>query len=418
MIRLGTRVFAPIAILIAFAAFLPLLGSGKGSFSVKPIPPWVTPIAAKLEAGKNSPDKETGVQYLLTDYQVRVSDKTIEHYYHQVQRVVSSSGLDDVSQLAFEFEPSFQELIIHQIRIIRDGKTIDALKPREIKVVQRESDLSKQIYNGTLSALIFLNDVRVGDVIEYAYSTNGENPVLKGRYADSYYLADSDPNVRIHYRLLWPSGRSIFIRNRNTAIKPEHRTLGTEEEYVWNVADVPAANYEDATPSWFNPAPAIQVSEFATWNDVIRWALPLFALKDSPSAGLSQQIDRFRHDNPTTEGQLIAALRFVQDEVRYMGFELGPNSHQPTQPSVVFERRFGDCKDKSLLLSTILNALGIDAHPALVNTEAKTDLIKWQATPLAFNHCIVQAKLSGKTYWLDPTIGLQRGGLAQYYNPD
>src|SRR6185503_1977563 len=67
--------------------------------------------------------------------------------------------------------------------------------------------------------------------------------------------------------------------------------------------------------------------------------------------------------------------------------------------------------------SSILNAMGIEASPALVNTSARSVLDSWQATPFAFDHVIVQTKMNGRTYWLDPTISYQRGGLDKYYDP-
>src|SRR6185503_12685075 len=91
--------------------------------------------------------------------------------------------------------------------------------------------------------------------------------------------------------------------------------------------------------------------------------------------------------------------------------------HQPTVPEKVFARRFGDCKDKSLLLSSILSVMGIDAAPALVNTSVRAKLDSWQPTPFAFDHVIVRARINGKTYWLDPTVSYQRGGLDKYYDP-
>jgi hypothetical protein len=65
-----------------------------------------------------------------------------------------------------------------------------------------------------------------------------------------------------------------------------------------------------------------------------------------------------------------------------------------------------------------LNSLGIEAHPALVNTSAQRTLDQWQPTPYAFDHCIVQAKVNDKTYWLDPTISYQRGDLSSHQNPN
>jgi hypothetical protein len=65
----------------------------------------------------------------------------------------------------------------------------------------------------------------------------------------------------------------------------------------------------------------------------------------------------------------------------------------------------------------MLQALGIDAAPALVHTELGPTLDTRQPSPYAFDHVIVQARLQAKTYWLDGTRTLQRGGLAQFYNP-
>jgi hypothetical protein len=61
--------------------------------------------------------------------------------------------------------------------------------------------------------------------------------------------------------------------------------------------------------------------------------------------------------------------------------------------------------------------MGIEAAPALVNSSDKSSLDSWQPTPFAFDHVIVRARINGRTYWLDPTISYQRGGLENYYDP-
>jgi len=52
-----------------------------------------------------------------------------------------------------------------------------------------------------------------------------------------------------------------------------------------------------------------------------------------------------------------------------------------------------------------------------VNAKTGKSLDGWQPSPFAFNHVIVQVRLGGRTYWLDPTISSQRGGLSLYYDP-
>ena len=413
LVKSFTRI-AIVALIVTGASAEAFAGQ---SFNVKPQPSWVQ--TTEIPATGQAVGGESGSAYVLIDNQFRVSGASTERYYRRVEKINSSAGLDDVSELQLEFEPSYEQLTIHHIRIIRGDHVIDALKPREIKIIQQENDFYQKIYNGMLSALIFLNDVRVGDTIDYAYSLKGENPVLGGRFVDFFYLATSQPIGKLSWRLLWPAGRQLYMRGQRTRIEPRIRQTAAETEYVWESEGVAALENDGNTPGWFEAAPMIQLSEFASWGDVTRWAQPLYKVS-SLSPALKRQIEEWRTKFASDDrgSRLLAALRFVQDEVRYLGIEMGPHSHLPNQPSIVFERRFGDCKDKSLLLTTILNSLGFEAHPALVNTEARHTLDEWQPSPFAFNHVIVQVNFDGKTRWFDPTATLQRGLLDTRYDPE
>lgn len=412
------RETARLSLLLHIALLLVLIetenASAKQSFSVKPPPRWVEPLSpADLSAGQSS----GGVTYLLGDYQFNVTDTTVEKYYHQVKRVDSASGLESISQLEFDFEPSYQSLIIHYIRIARGKALINALRPREINVIQQETELRERLYNGTLTALAILDDVRVGDVIEYAYSVNGNNPVMGGRYADNFYLGIGRPVEHVRLRLLWLTNRKLYYRQENTDAYPLIREGRGETEYVWEQKQVAAVETSADAPSWLNQHPTIHLSDFSDWGDVVRWAMPLYRLTTSLDPALIKQIEEWRDRWDSDERRLIAALRFVQDEVRYLGIEIGPNSHLPSQPSLVFRRRFGDCKDKSLLLATILNRLGIQSYTALVNSESGRRLQRALPSPYAFDHVIVQVNLDGLAYWIDSTISFQRGALRYRYNP-
>lgn len=388
----------------------------RQTFVVKPPPAWVRTMTIETDR-RDAPTAMGRSSLVLDDNEIRVSDKTVERFYRYAQRIETTAGLEDLSQLKFYFEPSYQQLTIHFIRIHRGGAVIDALKPSEIKTIQQEEELDEQLYNGTFASVVFMNDLRVGDVVDYAYTVAGDNPVLGGRFADRIYLADDRAVQKLSVRLIWPTQRLLNLRNHGTDLKPTMQTSGDGTEYLWERENVPAVAREDSTPGWVEQFPAVDVSEFRSWDEVVLWALPLFKVTGANPSELTAKIEKWKSDLTTPDERLIAALRFTQDEIRYLGIELGRYSHQPSPPAKVFARRFGDCKDKSLLLATILNALGIDAAPALVSARYGQALDFWQASPFAFNHVIVQARLGGRTYWLDPTISFQRGGLESYYDP-
>jgi hypothetical protein len=60
---------------------------------------------------------------------------------------------------------------------------------------------------------------------------------------------------------------------------------------------------------------------------------------------------------------------------------------------------------------TLLRALGIDAAPALVNTEDQEAIAGRLASPFAFDHVIVRARIGGADRWLEPTRSLEHAGL-------
>ena len=122
--------------------------------------------------------------------------------------------------------------------------------------------------------------------------------------------------------------------------------------------------------------------------------------------------------NATNEKKIGAALKLVQDDIRYMGFEMGENSHKPRDPSKVFAQRFGDCKEKSYLLCTMLKAMRIDAQPVLINTSYKDAVRNWLPASTNFDHCVVHISDNNASYWFDPTIAYQRGSIKDIYFPN
>jgi len=93
------------------------------------------------------------------------------------------------------------------------------------------------------------------------------------------------------------------------------------------------------------------------------------------------------------------------------------DGHQPEDPSTVFSRRYGDCKDKTFLALTILRSLGIKAYPALVHTSDGENLNKRLPSASIFNHVIIVAFIGSKKYWIDPTQSFQGGRLKNYSQP-
>jgi transglutaminase-like putative cysteine protease len=390
----------------AASAHAAVRADDAAQFEIRRAPAWIDTIAVDAHAaGSNA---RSGIQGLLDDHQVRVEGANVDEYFRRVHQVVSSAGVQNASELNIDFDPSYQLLVLHDVVVIRGNKRIDELAQDEVRIIEKESAADESIYDGQLTALLFLKDVRPGDVIDYSWSLEGSNPLLGGRYADEYDFSTRVPTRLMRHRLVWPKGRPLHV-NKPAQI--------TGDAWIWERRNVAANDAEDATPDWYEPSEVVQVTEYASWSEVAKWADALFQLDDASRATIAGIADDIRKTNHTRDAQLVAAIRFVQDDIRYLGIEMGRGSHEPRQPAVVMNQRYGDCKDKALFLSALLRALGVEAYPALVNTKLRRHLDDYLPSPFLFDHVIAQVIDGGKTYWIDGTLSDQGGTLATIDTP-
>jgi hypothetical protein len=375
---------------------------------------WVKPQFFNQQSSTNLLDPGTDQHWLLLERQINALEN--ETFVHAVRQILTTAGVQNGAILTMDFNPGYQSLTLHWARIWRGTEHLDRLDTNKVKIIQQERELDQSILNGKKSAVLVLDDVRVGDIVDYAYSTKGANPVFSGHFSADIPVQTEQPVERLLARVLWPSQRHLYAKAHGCSVQPV--MVGGEEavEYVWDLRQVPAFPLEDSLPAWCDPEPWVQLTDFKTWAEVNQWASALFQITSPFSPDLSRKIAEWKRI-PGREQQISTVLRFVQDEVRYFGVEIGASSAKPTDPAVVFSRRFGDCKDKSLLFVTILRALGIEAYPVLVNATLERAIEDWRPSASAFDHCIAVARCDGQTYWLDPTMNYQRGPLAANYLP-
>ena len=352
-----------------------------------------------------------GQRYLLVDRQFYLDSKTVQRFQHFVIHITSTEGLEKSSQLAFDFDPGYETLTIHRIQVRRNGKVLDRLEPQELRVFQREANLERFLYSGTRTAYLILPDIRVGDILEYSYSLQGNNPVMDGKFSETLPLEWEVPIERSSLRLVVAPSRSLFFQApKDTDVKVMVSESSGEREISWQQDKVPAVELQEDAPAWFMPNRSLSVSEFASWSDVARWAKPLYDDGAAIDPSVQQLADQLAKDK-TAQQKLMAALHFVQQEIRYLGMEDGIGSHRPRKAADTLYRRYGDCKDKTVLLMALLKAMGFSPVAALVSLDRGDMLPNQQPSPYLFDHVIVTLMLDGKRIWLDGTALNQGGNL-------
>lgn len=374
----------------------------------KQAPDWVENIDFETPISKST---DGAFEYLLLDFQDNIMTK--EQYGHFAIHVLNSEGIQEFSDISVSFDPTFQSLTFNTILITRNGEPKNRLQQSKINVYQRETNLERSLYDGSLTAVINLSDVRKGDIIEYSYTIKGFNPINKGNYSATFYQQYTSPVGKIFTKVITDSKKPIYFKALDEAKEPEISTKGSLTAYTWNSNGENYFEYDTNVPYWLNKQKRVSISTFKDWQSVVDLALPLYQ-KDISTLKLPQDLSK---DFLDEEDKILKLLRFVQDDIRYLGFESGIGAYQPNDPTKVLKQRYGDCKDKSLLLVSLLQKNNVEAYPFLVHTETRNSIKRLLPSHNLFNHCVVYFKYKDESYVVDPTMTGQGGDLSRLSLP-
>ena len=369
---------------------------------------WIVPVEVEdVESGSN----DGAFKYLLIDYQDHIGLE--QQYVHYGIKVLNSEGIQEFSDISASYDPAFQTLVFNKITVIRNGEKIDKLNNSKINTYQRETNLERSLYDGSITAVINLSDIRKGDIIEYAYTLKGFNPINKGNYSAVLYQQYTSPVHKISQRIITTKEKPIELKLLKGAIAPEKKNSNGNLEYSWDLDGTDYFQYDINVPYWLNLQKRVSVTTFKDWGALTQLIEPLYETKGQEANDVIPSLKNASSEEET----ILELIRFVQDDVRYLGFESGIGAYKPHSPKKVLEQRYGDCKDKSLLLVSLLKNAGVTSYPFLVNTETKESLGGLLPGLNLFNHCIVYFEHEGNPYYVDPTMTNQGGNLANLHQP-
>lgn len=367
-----------------------------------PAPAWVTPLPVEAPTPAAA---EAALRILAFDHQIRFDADGTHTYTFQRFQVLTRQGLSSVGTVNLVWSPPRETIQVHALRIIRDGQTIDVLASQNFQTLQREDNLESAMLDGRLTATLQPRDLRVGDILELAFTIHDTQGVL-APHLEAFDSVSSGQTVdRYRLRALWSDDHPMRVMASTPWADVRPRRTGRDWVYEIDAHDLQPERVPNDLPVRFTLSRTVQFTDFADWAGASRLMAPLYEKSatleaDSP---LRAEVERIRTKNGTDAARAMAALRLVEDQVRYLALSMGEGNYTPATADEVWRSRYGDCKGKTVLLLALLKELGISAEATLVSTgwgdglETQLPVLAW------FDHVIVRATVDGKAYWMDGT---------------
>jgi tetratricopeptide (TPR) repeat protein len=382
-----------------FLIQLPALAADSVQYG--PASPWVQPVAVPVN---DSTMAEAPVKFLLRSHQIRFTTDSTEIYTESFVRLQTPQGLQGLGNFALPWKPHSDQLTVHKLQILRDGKVIDLLADgQKFEVMRRENNLEYAALDGVLTAAVQPNGLEVGDVFTIAFSLKREDRLVAPEYVFGG-LAEV-PLSRVEIRATWDKGVPMRWKASPEITGVKEMRRGNTIELTWSSTSMGPITQPNGVPARFWKDPRIEFSAYASWQEASRRLAPLYAkaVTLSASSPIREEARKIAADSKDPVARLEAALQVVQDRIRYVFLGMGDGGINPAGVDETWTRRFGDCKAKSALLIALLGELGIPAESVAVNTFAG-DAVSERLPMLGnFNHVIVRARAAGSTWWLDGT---------------
>jgi Domain of Unknown Function with PDB structure (DUF3857)/Transglutaminase-like superfamily len=238
-----------------------------------------------------------------------------------------------------------------------------------------------------------------GNVIGYEIEQELRPYVMQ----DIWSVQKVDVPVReAHYSLQLPAGweyKAVWLNH------PEVQPSGGGGQWQWVVNDVKAIKPEGGMPPWQSVAGFMVVSLFGNasgrnngfqdWKAMGLWENGLAKGRREASPEIKKKTAEITANAPTTLDKMRALAEFVQKDIRYVAIQLGIGGWQPHPAPEIFLHKYGDCKDKATLLSTMLNEIGVESYYLDINTQRGTITPGTPATRW-FDHVVLAIRLPGE----------------------
>ena len=382
-----------------------------------PAEDWVEMIGIPDLDQVRATEIRNGMAYLLTDTQIRHRNGGYTVFDRLAYKVTDRPGLESGARLDIEFDPSREKLSFNRLTVIRNGVAIDKLAEAKFEIFRRETDSERGIFDGRLTAHVDLSDVRVGDIVDYATTYEITPTVAQDLLFAHFQTEWGEPVALAREKIIWPTEKPLNIRAVRTGLKAKVAKAGGDTTYLWEAINPPPVKRQENLPVDYPTFGFVEISSASDWQPLVDALLPFYQPAKSFPADFEARITEIERRHAGLEDRLIAALRLVQDEIRYVSLSMGAGSYVPRRPEAVLASGFGDCKDKALLLVSALRRLGIEAEAALTDIDGGKALEHSVPALQAFDHAIVKARIGERVWWLDATDYLQGGRAANIVPP-
>jgi tetratricopeptide (TPR) repeat protein len=348
--------------------------------------------------------------YLLTDENITLqSDNHLVTDFHYCIKILNDRGKEKFGEVSIPYDSTYEKLELTYARTIKPDGTVVTVGDKNIRDVSLY--LNFPMYSNARVKIVSMPEVAVGSVIEYKgrIATSELPGPGKEDFGTPYWLAADEPIIHEKCVIRIPKNKMMRYKLMNSAynthgydMTPKMSEEKNDKIYSLSFDHVPQIIPEPGMPPVARVNPYVLFSTFKSWQDIFDWWQKFYQDKLAVDLDMKSKVALLVKGKKTQEEKIRAIYNFCAQDIRYVAVEYGQAGYEPHKATEIFKNKYGDCKDKAILLISMLSVAGIEAYPVLIST-ADSYSVEEDMPSLMFNHAIAATKLKGKLIFMDAT---------------
>jgi len=245
------------------------------------------------------------------------------------------------------------------------------------------------LYSDSRMKSVAIPGVQDGSLVGYEITRQGKTVLNSERFS----LERNIPVWLSDVRFAVPSGSLRYFINFPDRVETVNQS---PQSVSFRAVRRPAVSEESSMPPYWTVRATVYVNydpaganAVGSWEDAGRTVYPLFASAIQSAPEVAAEAGRITAAISATAAKMAALSDFVSRKIRYVAIEIGDGGFRPHSAEEVLSNRYGDCKDKAVLLIAMLDRIGVPAYPALIGTRGDIEADPKLPGANSFNHMIV-----------------------------
>jgi hypothetical protein len=382
-------------------------------------PQWMHAVA---NASLPAHDEKTNAVLLYSETSVNViSADKIKTVQRRAYKILRPEGRDYGTALVSFRSPGEKVNNMKGWCIPAQGKDYEVKDKEAIEASLPKVEGSELISDVRVKILV-IPAADPGNIVGYEYELE-ENPLV---LQNNWIFQKEEPVKEARYSLQLPPGWEYQAAFLNY---PDLKPVQANGQWHWTITDVKGLREEEDMP----PSNGVQaqlivnllppggpgLKGFSNWRQMGSWYASLTSGRRDASEEIKQKVSQLTATSGNSLDKMRALAAFVQHDIRYVAIELGIGGYQPHPAPEIFTHRYGDCKDKATLLSTMLREAGIESYYVVINSERGSVRPDMPADSNGFDHAILAIRLPKDVAGdgLGPVINHAKLGKILFFDP-